>query len=55
MSDQFDLKTQEETTTEGIERGAQAGSSRLPLPEGVRDNQVYERSVRLNDTTGDRD
>ena len=33
MSDQFDLKTQEETTTEGVETEAQAMSSRLPLPE----------------------
>jgi len=33
MSDQFDLKTQEETTTEGVETEPQARSSRLPLPE----------------------
>jgi len=33
MSDEFDVTTKEETTTEGAEREAQVGSSRLPLPE----------------------
>src|SRR5258706_13422753 len=45
MSDQFDLKTQEETTTEGIERETQAGSSRLPLPE-ARTVEVRNRDSR---------
>lgn len=33
MSDEFDVTTKEETTTEGAEREAQVASSRLPLPE----------------------
>src|SRR3984893_11525743 len=45
MSEQCDLKTQEETTTEGIEREAQAGSSRLPLPE-VRTVEVRNTGSR---------
>jgi len=33
MSDEFDVTTKEETATEGAEREAQVGGSRLPLPE----------------------
>lgn len=33
MSDEFDVTTKEETTTEGAEREAQVESSRLPAPE----------------------
>jgi signal peptidase I len=33
MSDEFDVTTKEETTTESIEKEEPAGSSRLPLPE----------------------
>jgi signal peptidase I len=33
MSDEFDVTTKEETTTEAVEKEAQVGSSRLPLPE----------------------
>src|SRR4030095_4827409 len=33
MSDEFDVTTKEETATESVEKEAQVGTSRLPLPE----------------------